>query len=81
MILTPTARLAIACAVFLSVLLLSSFDLALTSAISAYFILGKEKNIYYKFFIASSLVFLSFFLIESFDWSLNLLKNLKWQFR
>ena len=76
MILTPTARLAIACAVFLSVLLLSSFDLALTSAISAYFILGKEKNIYYKFFIASSLVFLSFFLIESFDWSLNLLKNL-----
>lgn len=76
MILTPTARLAIACAIFLSVLLISSFDLALTSAFSVYFILGKEKKTYFKFFIASGLVFVSYFLVESFDLSLRLIKNL-----
>src|SRR3989338_638500 len=77
--LTPTARLAVSCAVFISVLFFSSSpDLSLTLAISAYFLLNKKKKNYYYFFISSILVFIFNWLFELFDWPLKLINNLAW---
>ena len=69
--LTPTARLAVSCAVFIYVLFFSSSpDLSLTLAISAYFLLNKKKKNYYYFFISSILVFIFNWLFELLDWPL-----------
>src|SRR3989338_239143 len=77
--LTPTARLAISCVVFLSILLFSSSpDLSLTLSISAYFIFDKTKKNYFHFFFLSGVVFIFYWLTQSFDWSVRLLNNLAW---